>query len=78
VCTKPTFKPARAARRHGRVRIRPRVRCNGRARDVVVRVGSAYTTTGRAVTVRAPATAKRIRATFSVDGHADRAQIALH
>jgi dienelactone hydrolase len=78
VCTKPTFKPASAARRHGRVRIRPRVRCNGRARDVVVRVGSAYTTTGRAVTVRAPATAKRIRATFSVDGHADRAQIALH
>jgi dienelactone hydrolase len=74
VCVKPAFKPATAVVRTGHVRIRPRVRCNGRARDVVVRVGSVYTTTGRAVDLSAK---KTIRASFSVDGRAHRASIRV-
>jgi dienelactone hydrolase len=74
VCRKPAFTPKRVVARKGRVRIRPRIRCNGRARDVVVRVGSAYVVTGRALTLRAP---KALRASFSVDGRHHAASIRV-
>jgi dienelactone hydrolase len=74
VCTKPAFTPKSVVRRRGRVRIRPHVRCNGRKRDVVVRVGSAYVVTGRAVTLRA---SKSVRASFSVDGRRHAASIRV-
>jgi dienelactone hydrolase len=65
VCKKPAFTPRTVAVHKGRGRVRPRVLCDGRKRDVVVRLGSAYVVTGRAVTVRVRS---RLTASFSVDG----------
>jgi dienelactone hydrolase len=77
VCRKPTFRPTTVALRHGRVRVRPRVSCGGRRRDVVVRLRSVYVVSGRAVELRVSRGAKRIAASFSVDGRRHAASIRV-
>jgi hypothetical protein len=80
-CLKPRFAPRAARVRHGHVRLRPRVTCGGRRRSVVVRLRigkrSRHVVSGRAVRLRVPRPVKRIRARYSVDGHAHRATVKL-
>ena len=74
VCTRPKFAPKTVTARKGRARVRPQIFCNGRKRDVVVRLGSVYVETGRAVNIRVR---KSVTAAFSVDGRRHTASIAL-
>ena len=80
-CVHPRLRPRAVRVRHGRVRVRPRVSCGGRARSVVVRLRAGKrarsVVSGRAVAMRVPRRARRIRATFAVDGRAHHAAIAL-
>jgi hypothetical protein len=53
------------------------VRCGGRERSVVVRIGSRYVISGHATSVRVPAARRRLRAAFTVDRRRHHATVAL-
>jgi dienelactone hydrolase len=80
-CLHPRFAPRTARVRHGRVRVRPRVRCLRRTRHVVVRLRAggrlAHVVSGRAVSVPVGRRVRRMRATFTVDGRRHRASVLL-
>jgi hypothetical protein len=80
-CGRPRFRPRVARVRHGRVRIRPRVRCRGRARHVVVRIRagkrSVHVVAGKRVRLRVGRRVRRLRASFAVDGRRHRAAVRL-
>ena len=80
-CARPRFRPRVLTVRRSRTGVRPRVRCGGRNRSVVVRlrVGSrrVHVVSGRRVRVRIPAAQRRIPARFAVDGRRHRAEIRI-
>jgi dienelactone hydrolase len=76
-CKRPRFRPRSVAVRNGRARVRPRVRCGGRERSVVVRIGSRYVISGQVANLRVPRGARRLRATFTVDRHRYRAAVKV-
>jgi dienelactone hydrolase len=80
-CSRPRFRPRRARVRRGRVALRPRVRCGGRARRVVVRLRSGkrrvHVVAGQRVRLRVGRRVRRVRASFAVDGRRHRRVIAL-
>ena len=80
-CVHPRFRPRVTTVRRGRATVRPRVRCGGRARSVVVRlrIGKRIcrAVTGQRVRLRVPARVRRIRAAFAIDGRRHTASIRL-
>jgi dienelactone hydrolase len=71
-CARARFRPRAVRVRRGRAAVRPRVRCAGRRRAVVVRLRAGRRTAkvvaGKRVRMRVPARARRISARFAVDG----------
>src|SRR3954447_3221023 len=76
-CKRPRFRPRSVTVRHGRARVRPRVRCGGRERSVVVRIGSRYVISGHVANLRVRRGARRVRASFTVDRHRHRVTVGL-
>jgi hypothetical protein len=80
-CSRPRFTPRVARVHRGRVRLRPRVVCGGRARSVVVELRATRrlvrAVTGRPVTLRVARTRRNAAVTFSVGGTRHRVKVRL-
>ena len=81
VCRRPRFTPRAARVRRGRVRLRPRIVCDGRVRSVVVELRAtrrlARAITGRPVTLRVARKRRNAAVTFTVDGIRHRVKVRL-
>jgi hypothetical protein len=80
-CVRPHFSPRLARVRNGRASVRPRVRCRGRERRVLVRLRAGkrriHVVAGELVRMRVGRRLRRLRASFAVDERRHRRVIKL-